>query len=503
MRRTDAGTRGRRFAAALLAAGVVVGMAAAPAAAVDSIRDQQWHLDAMKAPEMWQSTKGEGVTVAVIDSGFKLDHPDLVGQMLPGKDFSGVPGGLGDDKTGHGTGIAGLIAGSGKGLGGKGAYGLAPGSKILPLKIENTSNAVAGQQYNSFTQIDQAIVYAADQGAKVINISQAANASDLSASDIADLKAAVAHASSKGALVVAGAGNSAQKGNPVQYPAALPTIVAVAAVDRNGTVTDESERGKQVDLAAPGIDMYDPCIQASGYCKTRGTSDATAIVSASAALLFAAHPAWTPNQVLRVLINTAGKPSSGAARTDELGFGVVRPRIALTTPGDPGPADVSPLDGQLGSDPVASPAASTPAADPTKAATTPAGSPAAGAPATSAAPGEGSDPVPVPGTESAEPSSSGSTNVVWIIGGSAIGVAVLLGVVVAIVAVRRRSAAAAAAVPAPPPMPVGAPQGYPMAPPPPQYGQQPPMAPPYGQQPPLPPQYGPPVNPPSDNPYSR
>ncbi|MFC8453181.1 S8 family serine peptidase [Kitasatospora sp. NPDC057223] len=482
-------------------------MAAAPAAAVDSIREQQWHLDAMKAPEIWQTTKGAGVTVAVIDGGFKLDHPDLVGQLLPGKDFSGLPGGLGEGAIGHGTGIAGLIAGSGKGLGGKGAYGLAPGSKLLPIKTlsgSNSTSVVSGSEF--LRQIDQAIIYAADQGAKVINISQAGDAAGFSAADIADLKAAVAHAGSKGSLVIAGAGNSAQKGNPVQYPAALPTVVAVGAVGRDGMVIDESERGKQIDLVAPGMDMYDPCSEASGYCKTRGTSDATAIVSASAALVFSAHPDWSPNQVLRVLINTAGKPSSGAARTDEVGFGVVRPRIALTTPGDPGPADVSPLDGQQGSDPVPSPAASAPAGDPTKGATTPAESPAAGAPATNAAPSEGSDAVTVPGSQTADGNDSGSTNTVWIIGGGAIGAAVLIGVVVAIVAARRRSAASAAAVAAPVPMPVGAPQGYPGAPrppygqqPPPQYGQQAP----YGQQPPAPPQYGAPADPPSDNPYSR
>ena len=510
MRRTDAGTRGRRFAAAFLAAGVVVGMAAAPAAADDSIRDQQWHLEAMKAPDMWQTTKGAGVTVAVIDGGFKLDHPDLVGQLLPGKDFSGLPGGLGDFKDGHGTGIAGIIAGSGKGLGGKGAYGLAPAAKVLPLKIQNDGNTPAGVKGTGFAKsISQAIVYAADQGAKVINISQGGPASSFSAEEVGEFKAALAHASSKGSLVVASAGNSAQAGNPVEYPSALPTIVATAAVDQNGTVTDESERGKQVDIAAPGKDIFVPCTGPSGYCKTHGTSDASAIVSASAALLFSAHPDWTPNQVLRVLINTAGKPASGAARTDELGFGIVRPRVALATPGDPGPADVSPLAGQLDGDPVASPAATAPSADPTKAPSAPAESPAAGAPATSAAPGEGSDPVTTPGTQSADGGDSSSSNIVWIIGGSVIGVAVLLGVVVAIVAARRRSAAtAAAAVAAPVPTPVGAPQGYPTAPQPP-YGQQqpggrpqqPPAAPPYGQQPPQ--QYGPPANPPSDNPYTR
>ncbi|MET9614306.1 type VII secretion-associated serine protease mycosin [Kitasatospora indigofera] len=503
MRRTDAGTRGRRLAAALLAAGTVVGLVATPAAAVDSIRDQQWYLDAMKAPEMWQTTKGAGVTVAVIDSGFKLDHPDLAGQFLPGKDFSGLPGGVGEDKSGHGTGMAGLIAGTGKGLGGKGAYGLAPGTKILPLKIQNDSNGVPGTAGIDFlTGISQAVVYAADQGAKVINISQGGPANAYSAAAVASLRAAVDHASSKGSLVVASVGNEAQKGNPVNLPAAIPAILAVGATDRNGVVTDESERGKEIDLAAPGIDMYKPCTGASGYCKTRGTSDATAIVSASAALLWSVHPDWSPNQILRVLINTAGKPQDGSARTDLIGYGTVRPRIALATPGDPGPANVSPLIGQMEGEATPAPSASAPATGP-----------ATPAPSGSGTPGEGSEPVDLPVTGQA--ADSGSGNLPLVIGGSAAALAVIAVVVVLLM--RRRRAAAPAATPQP--TPVGAPHGGQLPPQggpggpgapaasygqaaPPQYS--PPAGPPqYGTQPPPPPQYGPPADPPADNPYAR
>ncbi|WP_371479845.1 type VII secretion-associated serine protease mycosin [Kitasatospora sp. NBC_00315] len=517
MRRTNAGTRGRRFAAALLAAGVVAGLAASPAAAVDSIRDQQWHLDSMKAPDMWQTSKGAGVTVAVIDSGVKLDHPDLVGQLLPGKDFSGLSGGVGDDKIGHGTGIAGIIAATGKGLGGKGAVGLAPEARILPVKTQNNANSVAGISNSDFLkQIDQAIIYAADQGAKVINISQ--GGSGFSDADIAELRAAVAHAASKGALVVAAAGNEAQSGNPVEYPAALPTVVAVGAVDRNGVVTDESERGSQLDLAAPGVDIYRPCTGSSGYCKSHGSSDAAALVSASAALLWSVHPDWSANQILRVLINTAGKPSDGSARSDALGYGIVRPRIALTTPGDPGPANVSPLADDASSTPTGA------ASGPAQTTATPQ-SPAASAPAT------GDAPVTVPNHD-AENKKSGS-NTLLIVGGSVVGLAVLIGVVVAVVISRRRSAAPAApAAPGAGPVPVGAPPAYP-APSQPQYGQQfgqqyPPQpgagAPPQYGRPPHqsqpqqpapdaptqsarpgtpPPSYGPPGNPPQHNPYNQ
>ncbi|MEU1506711.1 type VII secretion-associated serine protease mycosin [Kitasatospora sp. NPDC005748] len=459
---------------------MIAGPAALPAAAVDSIRAQQWHLDAMKAPDMWKTTKGEGVTVAVIDGGFKLDHPDLVGQLLPGKDFSGLPGGIGDFKDGHGTGIASLIAGTGKGMGGQGAYGLAPGAKVLPLKIKNDSNAGSVSTSDFLDRIGQAITYAADQGAKVINISQAGPALQASSESVASVNSAIAHAVAKGSLVVAGVGNSAQAGNPVEYPAALPSVVGVGAIDQNITTTAESEQGPQVDLVAPGIDMYDACTGASGYCKTHGTSDATAIVSASAALLWSVHPDWSANQVLRVLINTAGKPADGSNRNDGIGYGAVRPRIALTTPGDPGPADVSPIPEKAVEAPSASPSAA-----PSPSASAPTGaSAAASAPQTANSAPVAAPPAAQPPAAEASDSGSALPIVVAVVVGL-----VLVAGVVFLVLRRRGAATAAPAVEAPP-----APVGYPQAPP--QAG---PGVPPG---PPGPPSYGPPA-PPSDNPYAR
>ncbi|MFB8238796.1 type VII secretion-associated serine protease mycosin [Kitasatospora purpeofusca] len=393
MRRTN--VRARGFAAAMVAAGVVAGPLAGPAVAADSIREQQWHLDTMKAPDMWRTSKGQGVVVAVIDSGFQLGHPDLAGQFLPGKDLSGLPGGIEEDRSGHGTQMASVIAGTGKGLGGQGAYGLAPSVKLLPVKVKDNGNTGTTVNTSEFLgQISQAITFAADQGAKVISISQGSVAGEATAADVESLKAAVTHANSKGSLVVASVGNSAQSGNPVQYPGAIPLVLGVGAVDRNGTVTAESERGPQVDLAAPGIDIFSACAASSGYCKGHGTSDATALVSASAALVWAAHPDWSANQVARVLLNTAGKADDGAQRNDAIGYGIVRPRVALTEPGDPGPADVYPIQEQ----PVGQPAPSGSAA-PSAPASAPA-SPSAGAsvpaPAPTPPPSASAAPVAAP-----------------------------------------------------------------------------------------------------------
>ncbi|MGW2869720.1 S8 family serine peptidase [Kitasatospora sp. NPDC001225] len=464
MGRTNARARWRAAAAALLAAGIVVGPVAAPAVAEDTIRQQQWHLEAMHAPEMWKVTKGRGITVAVIDSGFKLDHPDLEGQFLPGQDFSGSPGGVGSAADGHGTGMSSLIAGTGKGNGGTGALGLAPGVKVLPLKI-NTGKVGSIVSTDFLGQIGQAISYAVDQGAKVINISQGIDAVTAYPADVTKLNGIIAAARDKGVLVFASVGNEAEKGNPVEYPGALPGVVGVGASDRNGTVTAESERGPQVVFVAPGMDMIAACTSPTGYCKSHGTSDSTAMVSASAALVWAAHPDWTGNQVLRVLINTAGKANDGSGRNDLIGFGAVRPRIALTDPGDPGPANVSPL-------PVGTPA---PSGAPSPSATAPA--------AGSAVPIPVETPTDVAaGAPSVQPkaeASSGSGGALPIVAGVVAGLVLVAGVVFAVV--RRRKPAAQPDVAQVPPLP----------------SQQP-----MGAVPPAPPSYQPPV-PPEDNPYAR
>lgn len=425
MGRTNTRSRWRMSAAVLLAAGVVVGPVAVPAAAEDTIRQQQWHLDAMHAPEMWKITKGQGITIAVIDGGFKLDHPDLAGQFLPGKDFSGSPGGVGSFGDGHGTGIASLIAGTGKGMGGTGAQGLAPGVKILPLKINNgSSGALVSTEF--LGQIGQAISYAVDQGAKVINISQGMDAAVPAPEDVVNLNGVIEAARAKGVLVVASVGNEAQKGNPVEYPGALPGVVGVGAVDRDVIATAESEQGPQVILSAPGMDMLAACTSSTGYCRSHGTSDSAALVSASAALVWSTHPEWTENQVLRVLINTAGKPTDGSVRSVDVGYGVVRPRVALTEPGDPGPANVSPIPVVQTLPSASSSATSTPSSS-------------------SAAPSPSEVAVGAPPVGPAAEKSSGSGGALPVVAGVVGGLVLVAGAV--FVVLRRRKASGQPAVP--------------------------------------------------------
>ncbi|MFJ9035512.1 type VII secretion-associated serine protease mycosin [Streptomyces sp. NPDC102406] len=415
----------RRGAAATALLGVLLVGTAAGSAHADTTRSQQWFLDAMQAENMWRTSTGEGITVALIDTGVDDSNPDLKGRILPGKDLA--PAESGDETTdwdGHGTGMAGLIVGTGAYGGGNGAYGLAPGAKVLPIRLPDTQKS--GSRFEADAKFEDAVStairYAADHGARIINVSQGITGD---ADDFPKFTSAVDYALQHGALIFAAAGNDGDEGNKVGFPAATPGVVAVGAIGRDLHRAEFSTHGPQVDVAAPGVDMVHACGGKTGLCKTEGTSDAAALASASAALIWSMHPDWTNNQVLRVMRNTIGGPIDGTERNDSIGYGIVRPRVALKTPGDPGPAAKYPLPDY--------PAAATPPADASK-----------GARAESTA---GAKPAASP-----DSTDSGSNSLLWI--GTGAGVVVVLGVVVAIAVKNRRRDTAS------PARPVGGPYSY-------------------------------------------
>ncbi|MGW0702461.1 S8 family serine peptidase [Streptomyces sp. NPDC002867] len=330
----------------------------APAAVAADGQSKQWYLDAMHAEEIWKTSTGQGIKVAVIDTGVNPRTSSLKGQVLKGMDVAEAKGDETDDYSGHGTTMAELIVGTGAGGGLK---GLAPGAKVIPFRVSDTG-LQNNRSANAF-DMEEAIKAAVDSEAQIISISMR---SEFYSSAVRD---AVQDAQFKGKLLFAGVGDSAKEGNKPQYPASYPEAVAVAATDRVGRVADYSQHGDFVDLAAPGNDVPAWCDDSfTRYCLgDGGTSAASALASASAALIWSAHPDWTANQVLRVMLESVGRGDDWKEGTvsNYLGHGIVRPGAHINRGiGKPGEPDISPLTNEKvpgGSLWSASPAASAPA----------------------------------------------------------------------------------------------------------------------------------------------
>ncbi|HEX5741070.1 MAG TPA: S8 family serine peptidase, partial [Pilimelia sp.] len=224
-------------------------------------RRQQWQLDSLEAPAAWRHATGAGVTVAVIDSGVDAGHPDLAGAVLPGVDLVD-PGRDGRyDAVGHGTTVAGLIAGRDDG---DGAVGLAPGARILPVRVLDASN-----RYDDAGVVADGIRWAVDHGASVINISLGgAGGGEV-------LGEALRHAFRNDVVVVACTGNLGP-GAPsdVWLPARFPGVVAVAGLTREPTRSWRAGvTGPATALSAPATSLVGA--RPGGYWTVQGTSFAT------------------------------------------------------------------------------------------------------------------------------------------------------------------------------------------------------------------------------------
>lgn len=286
----------------------------------------QWNLPAIQAPAAWDTTQGEGVIVAVVDTGIDFNAPDLANsRRLPGYDFANEDTDPTDDQ-GHGTHVAGTIAQSTNN--GIGVAGVAYNSTLLPVKVLGSS----GQ--GSYEGIIQGIIYAVDQGADVINLSLAGRNNSLA------LQEAMQYAYNRGVVVVAAAGNSS---GPVEYPAAFDDfVIAVGATGFDNSLAPYSNFGAQIDLVAPGgnIDVdqnndgfADGILQqtfatsGSGYSYRffEGTSMASPHIAGVAALLRSLNPNLSPAQVEQILQQTA----RNLGQTDQFGAGLVQAGAAV------------------------------------------------------------------------------------------------------------------------------------------------------------------------------
>ncbi|MEV5442013.1 S8 family serine peptidase [Streptomyces sp. NPDC052644] len=383
-------------AVALVGAWAIGFVGLAPAASAEDIRAQQWYLDAMHVDKIWKKATGKGIKVALIDTGVN-PSPTLQGQVLKGVDATKTDGRT-TDTDGHGTTMAELIAGTGRG---GGIQGLAPGAKIIPFR----TNISGSRELNKNPwDMEDAIRAAADSDAQIINMSFA------TPYETDRLIEAVKYAHSKGKLMFAGVGNDGDGKNELLYPAAFPEVVGVAATDREGRVTEFSQHDGMVDISAPGKGIPGWCdAKFDGYCiNQQGTSHATAIASATAALIWSYHPDWTANQVLRVMFESAGRSEGWKPGTTSsyLGHGIVRPGAHINRGlGKPGDPDINPLTKENSAGSGAGSSAS------------PAASPGTSAPGSSQAPQAQATPLkPVAGSSE---EAAGGSSLGLILGGAA------------------------------------------------------------------------------------
>ncbi len=265
------------------------------------------------------TTRGLGVTVAVLDTGIQATHPDLIGQFVAGYDFvndDATP----DDINGHGTHVSGTIAA--RTNNGIGVAGVAFNAKIMPLKVCEDSNGLLGGPAGCFTyEIAEAMVYAADRGAKVINMSLGGPTISTT------IEGAVAYVLSRNVTVVAAAGNTGD--TVLQYPASYSGVISVAAHDPvNGDIANFSTNNSFVTISAPGVNILST-YPTSNYAYLSGTSMATPHVAGIAALLIGKGTATTPAQIREALICSALDLGT-TGRDDFYGHGAVQADFALT-----------------------------------------------------------------------------------------------------------------------------------------------------------------------------
>ncbi|MBB2900983.1 subtilisin family serine protease [Kineococcus radiotolerans] len=262
--------------------------------ASDPYLSYAYHLDSVHAYPAWSTTRGAGLTVAVLDSGVDATQPDLTGRVRDGGNFA-----EGTDIGEHGTEVATVVAGAYRNA--HGAAGVAPEVEILAVRVCTPlgcpSNAVV-----------EGIAAAVDAGADVLNLSLGGETYNRTTA------AAVAYAIGKGVVVVASAGNSGDQGNPLEYPASYPGVVSVSASARDGSAAPWAQHNDLVDLSAPGeaIPAGEP--GSAGrypYVPVSGTSFSAPQVAAAAALVRAVAPRATVAEVEGVLRSTTTPQSWG------------------------------------------------------------------------------------------------------------------------------------------------------------------------------------------------
>ena len=248
----------------------------------------EWHLPIISAPSAWDITTGNSaVTIAVIDSGVDSTHPDLSSKVVPGWNYVNGTSNTADD-YGHGTAVAGSAAAASNN--GTGVASVAWANMIMPLVVLDSTDTA------TYSNIASAIAYAADHGARIINISLGGT------SNSSTLQSATDYAWSKGAVIFAAAGNYGS--STLFYPAACPNVVAVSATNSSDLVASWSDFGSWITLSAPG-DTILTTTNGGGYGYWSGTSFASPIAAAVGALVLSLQPSLSNSALVTLLENNS------------------------------------------------------------------------------------------------------------------------------------------------------------------------------------------------------
>ncbi|MGY6277045.1 S8 family serine peptidase [Methylomonas sp. MgM2] len=276
----------------------------------DPSYSRQWHLPKMQTPNAWDAATGEGVIVAILDTGVEANHPDLVGNLVPGwnvvsnnNDTSPI--------MWHGTSVAGVVAATSNNA--TGVSSVAWGAKIMPVRVSNTTDGVA-----QWSSLANGILWAADHGADVVNMSYDVSIGAYLLNDAAQ------YFRNKGGVTVVAAGNSNADGGYSDNP----YMITVAATDSNDNKSSFSNYGNNVDVSAPGTGIYTTYTN-SGYANTSGTSFASPATAGVVALIMSANLYLTPDEVETVLEKSAHDPISGTDWHKYFGWGRVDAAAAV------------------------------------------------------------------------------------------------------------------------------------------------------------------------------
>ncbi|SHG69445.1 type VII secretion-associated serine protease mycosin [Jatrophihabitans endophyticus] len=303
--------------------GVATARALPPVPSLSGDRPQYWFGNLRIAPTWKLGATGKGITVAVVDSGVQADTPELRGVVEAGTDLVGGDGRTDTDRPrGHGTSMARMIAGQGGGS--NDLTGIAPDARIVPVVADGNGTAVPFD-----TAVPRGIRYAADHGAQIINISLGQSGTAIPGHCPSAVAAAVRYALGKNRIVVASAGNEGNTSNAPLYPAACPGVLAVGTVDGSKHAWVRSQRQSYVDVASPGVQFVDQTL-AGKRGTSEGTSNSTALVSASLALIWSKLPSLTARQVVARALATTTDDVTRKGHDDVTGYGIVRPYFAIT-----------------------------------------------------------------------------------------------------------------------------------------------------------------------------